>query len=417
MKSAFLQHGITKAEQSVAKQLAKDSKAGEGEVNPYEGTVIMSSHDNTSRADAKQGIKRSKTVRALEPMQRTLSNSGMAGARHQTDSQLQSTVTEREIPTEKEKNEPFEGYNAGLWSGSDEVEISAPNVSRREHTTLVGQPNNNVDPTFQLSPDRVSPNRDSKGNVVRGGKPLYDFYEGPTMKGSPAKQESDSKAGEKLSDEEFMRQYERGLHSGSKEISITPKKEFTSERRDEVITHAKPGAYTFVKRHAGPTGTTPKRDSHDPKGSDSQHYAISYDPFTSTPERKVETDYYTKGPVETSYHNIYMNKNDMRVQRQPMEAREIVTTNIGKGLNRYKHLADLKKSMNLMKGSPAKQKTYNSVNEWDRAENSTKSRVKRKAAAAKMKGSPAKQGIAGGGIRGKFEKTEGGKKHWSKKGK
>ena len=33
----------------------------------------------------------------------------------------------------------------------------------------------------------------------------------------------------------------------------------------------------------------------------------------------------------------------------------------------------------------------------------------------KMKGSPAKQGVAGGGIRGKFLKTEGGKKHWSKK--
>ncbi len=63
-------------------------------------------------------------------------------------------------------------------------------------------------------------------------------------------------------------------------------------------------------------------------------------------------------------------------------------------------------SVTLMKGSPAKQpgistkkkKTYSSTNEWDRAENSTRSRVQRKAAAPKMKGSPAKQGI------GKLEK-------------
>jgi hypothetical protein len=107
---------------------------------------------------------------------------------------LQSTVTEREIPTKKQKNEPFEGYNDGIWSGSKNIEISAPRVSRREHTTLVKQPNNNVDPYTQLGPNRVSPKK-VNGKVVRGGKPLYDGFEwdkkdgaGPSMKGSPAKQ-------------------------------------------------------------------------------------------------------------------------------------------------------------------------------------------------------------------------------------
>lgn len=172
MKSAFLQKGITKAEQSMAKQLA-DSKGGK---DLYKGTEYISSHDATPQVEKDKGIKRTVTKRVLEPMETSYKPSGAAGISQRVQTQPESIVTEREIPIKKGE----EGYE---WSGSKEIEISAPRLSNRKKVTLVKDPDistgshENLHASFQLGKHK-------------GGKGMYDHYnpEGPKMKGSPAKQ-------------------------------------------------------------------------------------------------------------------------------------------------------------------------------------------------------------------------------------
>ena len=181
MKSAFLQKGITKAEQSMAKQLA-DSKGGTKPDFDYDNpNVYLKSHDATSEVDKKKGIKRTKTVEALQPLETSFISSGSAGESHRTDSQLEKSREEYEVPIP-------EGEEGHEWKGSKEIIITAPKISEKKKTTLVKQSNRSDGDYTQLPESRVSLNRDERGNVVRGGKPLHDFYKGPQMKGSPAKQ-------------------------------------------------------------------------------------------------------------------------------------------------------------------------------------------------------------------------------------